>query len=83
MLKFNVSPELREQIINIIDDLVDKICLDVVHKEAMYEEFYKSLWDELGIRRFEYVDHRNEIFNLLREIPSEKFFTCTEHLLKG
>ena len=34
------------------------------------------------MRRFENVYYRGEIFNLLREVPSEKFFNVVEHLLK-
>ena len=91
MFKFNVSTELREQIINIIGDLVDKIAPGYRtpnsfsrfdYKEAIYERVYKFVWDELGMRRFEYVNYRDEVFDLLREVPSANFFTVTEHLLK-
>ena len=91
MFKFNVSQELREQIVNIIDDLVDEIApgylppnsiFPLNYREAIYEEVYKSLWNEFGRRRFEYVDYRDEVFDFLREVPSEKFFNVTEHLLK-
>ena len=43
---------------------------------------YKSLWSEFGRRRSEYVDYREEVFDFLREVPSENFFNVTEHLLK-
>ena len=87
----DVSPELREQIINIIDDLVDDIApgyllpnsfFPLNYRNAIYEEIYKSIWDELGLRRFENVNYRDGIFNLLRDVPSEKFFNVTEYLLK-
>ena len=89
--KPDVSQGLREQIINIINDLVDKIALGYLppnsffpfdYKEAIYEGVYKSLWDELGKRRFENVDYRDEVFNLLRDVPSEIFFNVTEYILK-
>jgi hypothetical protein len=91
MFKFNVSQELREQIVSIIDDLVDEIAPGYLppnsisplnYREAIYEEVYKALWNEFGRRRFEYVDYRDEVFDFLREVPSEKFFNVTEHLLK-
>ena len=91
MFKFNASQELREQIVNIIDDLVDEIApgyllpnpiFPLNYREAIYEEVYKSLWSEFGRRRFEDVDYRDEVFDFLREVPSEKFFNVTEHLLK-
>lgn len=91
MFKFNVSQELREQIVNIIDDLVDKIAPGYLspnsifrfdYRIAIYEAAYKSLWSEFGRRRFEYVNYRDEVFDFLREVPSAKFFTVTEHLLK-
>ena len=91
MFKFNVSQELREQIVNIIDDLVDEIApgyllpnpiFPLNYRKAIYEEVYKSLWSEFGRRRFEDVDYRAEVFDFLREVPSENFFNVTEHLLK-
>ena len=91
MFKSNVSQELKEQIVNIIDDLVDEIApgylppnsiVPLNYREAIYEEVYKYLWNEFGRRRFEDVDYRDEVFNFLREVPSEKFFNVTEHLLK-
>lgn len=91
MFKFNVSPELREQIVNIIDDLVDEIApgylppnpiFPLNYRKAIYEEVYKSLWSEFGRRRFEGVDYRAEVFDFLREVPSEKFSNVTEYLLK-
>ena len=91
MFKFNVSQELREQIVNIIDDLVDKIAPGYLlpnpifpfdYRTAIYEAAYKSLSAEFGMRRFEYVDYRREVFDFLREVPSEKFFNVIEHLLK-
>ena len=90
MFKFNVSQELREQIVNIIDDLVDEIApgyllpnpiFPLNYREAIYKEVYKSLWSEFGRRRLEYVDYRDEVFDFLREVPSEKFFNVTKHLL--
>ena len=59
MFKFNVSQELREQIVNIIDDLVDQIAPGYLspnpfynfdYKENIYRIVYKFLWDELGMR---------------------------------
>ncbi len=91
MFKFNVSQKLREQIVNIIDDLVDEIApgylppnsiFPLNYRKAIYEEVYKSLWSEFGRRRFEDVDYRDEVFGFLREVPSENFFNVTEHLLK-
>lgn len=87
----HVSQELREQIVNIIDDLVDKIAPGYLlpnpifpfdYRTAIYEAAYKSLSAEFGMRRFEYVDYRDEVFDFLREIPSENFFNVTEYLLK-
>ena len=86
-----VSPKLREQIVNIIDDLVDEIAPGYLppnpifpknYRNAIYEEIYKSLWSEFGRRRFENVNYRDEIFEFLREVPSQNFFKVTEHLLK-
>ena len=86
-----VSPELREQIVNIIDDLVNQITLGYLfpnpvfrydYKTAIYERVYKSLWSEFGRRHFENVNYRDEVFDFLREVPSEKFFNATERLLK-
>jgi hypothetical protein len=91
MFKSNVSQELKEQIVNIIDDLVDEIAPGYLlpnpmfpfnYREAIYEKVYKSLWNEFGQRRFEYADYRDEVFDFLRNVPSEKFFNVTEHLLK-
>ena len=87
---FEVSEGVREQTINIIDDLVDDIAPGYLspnlfgfdYEMAIYERVYKFLLDELGMRRFENVYYRDEIFNLLREVPSEKFFNATEYLLK-
>ena len=89
MLKSNVSKELREQIINILDDLVDGIApgyllpnsfLPFNYRNAIYEEAYKSLSIEFGVRRLEYVDYRDEIFDFLRELASDKFFNVIHHL---
>ena len=83
MSKFNISQELREQIVNIIDDLVDDIAPGYLspnsiarfdYRTAIYEAAYKSLSAEFGMRRFEYVDYRREVFDFLREVPSEKVF---------
>ena len=91
MFKFNVSRELREQIVNIIDDLVNDIAPGYLspnsfsrfdYRTAIYEAAYKSLSAEFGMRRLEYVDYRHEIFDFLREVPSEKFFNVIGHLLK-
>ena len=91
MPKFNASQELREQIINIIDDLVDRISPGYLppnsifpknYRNAIYEEIYKSLWREFGRKRSEYADYRDEVFDFLREVPSKKIFTATELLLK-
>lgn len=87
----NVSQELREQIVNIIDDLVDKIVPGYLlpnpifpfdYRTAIYEAAYKSLSAEFGMRRFENANYRDEVFESLREVPSEKFFNVTEHPLK-
>ena len=87
----DVSQGLREQIVNIIDDLVDKIAPGYLlpnpyfpfdYRMAIYQAAYKSLWREFGKRRFEDVNYRDEVFDFLREVPSAKFFTVTEHLLK-
>ena len=91
MPKFKDSQELREQIVNIIDDLVDKIAPGYLlpnpyfpfdYRMAIYQVVYKSLWSEFGKRRSEDVNYRDEVFDFLREVPSAKFFTVTEHLLK-
>ena len=91
MFNFNVSQELREQIVNIMDDLVDKIApgylppnliFPLNYRTAIYEKVYKYLWREFGRRRFENANYRDELFNFLREVPSNKFFNVTEHLLK-
>ena len=91
MLKFKDSPELREQIVNIIDDLVNDIVPGYLspnrisrfdYKKAIYKNVYKDLWREFGKRRSEYADYRDEVFDFLREVPSEKIFTVTELLLK-
>ena len=88
---FDVSKELREQTINIIDDLVDEIApgylslnlrFDFNYRVVIYEEIYKYLWSEFGRRRFENVDYRNEVFDLLRTVQSEKFFDVIECVLK-
>ena len=88
---FNVSQELREKTINTIDDLVNDIAPGYLipnpifrlnYTATIYEEIYKYLWSEFGRRRYENVDYRDEIFDFLREVPSEKFFDVTEHLLK-
>lgn len=87
----DVSPELREQIVNIVDDFVDEIALGYLppnsifplnYREAIYEKVYKELWSKFGQRRFANVNYRDEIFDFLREVPSEIFFNVTEHLLK-
>ena len=66
MFKFKVSQKLREQIINIIDDLVDKIAPGYLppnsffsfdYRTAIYEATYKSLWSEFGRRHSEYVEY--------------------------
>ena len=91
MFKFNVSQKLREQTINIIDDLVNDIVPGYLspnrisrfdYKTAIYKRVYKFLLDELGIRRCDYADYRDEIFDLLRDVPSDRFFNATEYLLK-
>ena len=88
---FDVSEGLREQTINIIDDLVDDIAPGYLlpnpifrldYKTAIYERVYRFLLDELGERRLENVYYRDEIFDLLRGISSERFFNATEYLLK-
>ena len=87
----DVSPELREQIVNIIDDLVNEIAPGYLlpntifpfdYKKAIYENVYKDLWREFGKRRSEYADYRDEVFDFLREVPSKKIFTVTKLLLK-
>ena len=91
MPKFKDSQELREQIVNIIDDLVDRIAPGYLlpnpyfrfdYRMAIYENFYKSLWREFGRRRSKNVDYRDEVFDFLREVPSANFFIAIEHLLK-
>ena len=91
MPKFKDSQELREQIINIIDDLVNEIVPGYLlpntifpfdYKKAIYENVYKDLWREFGKRRSQNAFYRSEVFDFLREVPSEKFFTVTELLLK-
>ena len=88
---FDVSEGLREQTINIIDDLVNEIAPGYLrpnpfshfdYKEPIYERVYKFVWDELAERRFENVYYRDEIFDLLRNISSERFFNAIEYLLK-
>ena len=87
----DVSQGLREQIVNTIDDLVDRIVPGYLppnpfsgfdYKEAIYEIVYKFVWDELGMRRYENVNYCDEVFNLLRDVPSEKFFDVIEYVLK-
>ena len=91
MPKFKDSQELREQIVNIIDDLVNDIVPGYLlpntifpfdYKKAIYKNVYKDLWREFGKRRSEYADYREEVFDFLREVPSNKIFTVTELLLK-
>ena len=88
---FEISEGLREQTINIINDLVDDIAPGYLspnqfyvfdYENAIYEKVYKFLSDELGVRRFENVYYRDEIFNLLRDVPSERFYNAIEYLLK-
>ena len=90
--KPDVSPELREQIVNIIDDLVDRIAPGYLqsnrlphfdYEKAIYEIVYKFVWDELGMRRYENVNYRNAVLNLLRDVQSEKFFDAIEYILKA
>ena len=87
----NISQELREQIINIIDDLVDRITPGYLppnsfslfdYKKAIYEGVCKSVWDELGMRCVEKLNYREALFDLLRDVPSEKFFDVIEYVLK-
>ena len=87
----DVSQELREQTINIIDDLVNEVAPGYLrpnfllfrgYQKKIYERVYKSLWDEFGKRRFENVNCRDEIFDFLREVSSEDFFKVIEYLLK-
>ena len=87
----NVSQKLREQTINIIVDLVNDIAPGYLppnrilfrgYQEAIYKRVYKSLSDELGVRRFENINYRDQISYFLREVPSEDFFNVTEYLLK-
>ena len=91
MPKFNASQELREQIVNIIDDLVNEIVPGYLlpntifrfeYKKAIYERVYKKLWREFGKRRSEYADYRDEVFEFLREVQSEKFGAVLEDLLQ-
>ena len=91
MPKFKDSQELREQIVNIIDDLVEEIAPGylsfgtfsrVDYSTEIYERVYKKLWREFGKRRSQNAFYRSEVFEFLREVPSEKFFTVTELLLK-
>ena len=87
----DVSQGLREQTVNIIDELVNEIAPGYLppnlvlfrgYQEAIYKRVYKSLWDEFGKRCFENVNYRDEIFDFLREVSSEEFFSVTEYLLK-
>ena len=89
---FDVSQGLREQIINIVDDLVGRIAPGYLppnrilfrgYQEQIYNRVYKFLWDELGMRRFENINYRDEIFDHLRNVSSEKFFNDIEYLLKA
>ena len=91
MPKFKDSQELREQIVNIIDDLVNDIVPGYLlpntffpfdYKKAIYENVYKDLWREFGKRRSQNAFYRSEVFEFLREVPSKKIFTATELLLK-
>ena len=84
----DVSKELREQTINIIDDLVNEVAPGYLrpnfllfrgYQKEIYERVYKSLWDEFGKRRFENVNYRDEIFDFLREVSSEDFFKVIEY----
>ena len=87
----DVPQELREQTVNVIDDLVNEVAPEYLvpnpifpldYREQIYKRIYKSLWDEFGKRRFENVNYRDEIFDFLREVSSEEFFRVTEALLK-
>ena len=90
MLKFNVPRKLRKQIINIIDDLVNKIAPGYLlpnfgfdYRTAIYKAAYKYLWREFGRGPVEKVNYRDEVFDFLRKSPSKEFFRGTEQLLKG
>ena len=61
MFKSNVSQELREQIVNIIDDLVDEIApgylppnsiFPLNYREAIYEEVYKYLKMSITVMKY-------------------------------
>ncbi|RKU25499.1 hypothetical protein C6497_15600 [Candidatus Poribacteria bacterium] len=89
--ELDVSPKLREQIVNIVDDLVERISpgyllpnifFPLNYEEVIYKEVYIFLWNEFGMRRFENANYRHEVFDFLREVPSEKFFNVIECLLK-
>ena len=89
--KPDVSQKLREQIINIVTDLVDDIApgflvpnpfFPLDYQERIYEQIYKSLWDEFGKQRFESAFYHHEIFEFLRNVTSNDFFYAVEHLLK-
>ena len=83
--------KLREQIINIVTDLVDDIALGYLvpnpifpfdYQEGIYEEAYKYLWDEVGIPRSESAFYQYEIFEFLRIVPANEFFNAVEHLFE-
>jgi hypothetical protein len=91
MPKFKDSQVLRGQIVNIIEDLVEGIVPGYLspnsfsrfdYSTEIYKHVYKKLWREFGRKRSEYADYRDEVSDFLREVPSEDFFTATEHLLK-
>ena len=87
----DVPRKLREQVINIVFDLVNQIAPGYLppnviffpgyHKE-IYKVAYKYLWDELGEERLELDSYHNEIFEFLRNTSSNEFFHAVEHLLK-
>ena len=87
----DVSQKLREQIINIIDDLVEGIAqgylsLDsfdpVNYSREIYEHVYKDLWREYGKMRSRNASYRSEVFEFLREVPSADFSTAIRQLLQ-
>ena len=89
--KPDVSQKLREQIINIVTDLVDGIApgylvpnpiFPLDYQERIYNQIYKYLWDEFGKKRFESAFYQHDIFEFLRNVPSNEFFNAVEHLLK-
>lgn len=87
----DVSQRLRDQIVNMTDDLVKGIAPGYIspdsfnpvdYEKAIYEHVYKSLWREFGKSRSEYATYRYEVLDFLREVPSKKFVDVLGYLLQ-